>query len=165
MGKPVVMLPLCLFSDDTSGNRYHLFQHLRIIYNVLLLEQQNRSKKWHKFDLWALLFAGLPRHENSKLENIHLICCSDKVSALEMSQPISDELLQLELEGVEVYDSYLKQNVLVVAPLLLLMADNPRASELINHMGSSANYFCRICQVQDTHFIIFVLLYHGIDAG
>lgn len=84
-----------------------------------------------------------------------------------MSQPISDTLLQLELEGVEVYDSYLKQNVLVVAPLLLLMADNPnpRASELINHMGSSANYFCRICMVQDTHFINFVLLYHGIDAG
>ena len=28
-GKPVVMLPLVLFSDDTSGNR---------------------SKKWHKFE-------------------------------------------------------------------------------------------------------------------
>lgn len=67
-----------------------------------------------------------------------------------MSQPISDEL---QLEGVEVYDSYLQQNVLIVAPLLLLMADNPRASELINHIGSSANYFCKICLVQDTHCI------------
>ena len=29
--KPVVMLPLILFTDDTSGNK---------------------SKKWHKFDSW-----------------------------------------------------------------------------------------------------------------
>ena len=64
-----------------------------------------------------------------------------------MSQPISDELLHLELEGTEVFDSYLQENVLVVAPLMLLMADNPRASELINHMGSSTKHFCRICLV------------------
>jgi hypothetical protein len=83
-----------------------------------------------------------------------------------MSQPISDELLQIELEGVEVYDSHLQQNVLVVAPLMLLMADNPRASELMNHMGSSAKYFCRICLVQDTHCIKFAtIVYHGIDVG
>jgi hypothetical protein len=83
-----------------------------------------------------------------------------------MSQPISDELLQLELEGVEVYDSYLQQNVLVVAPLMLLMADNPRASELMNHMGSNAKYFCRIYLVQDTFCIKFVtIVYHGNDVG
>ncbi len=63
-GRPVVMLPLLLFSDDTSGNR---------------------SKKWHKFDSWSVLFAGLPRHENMK--NIHFICCSDAVSALDMVVP------------------------------------------------------------------------------
>ena len=108
----------------------------------------HRSKKWHKFDLWALILAGLPRHENSKLENIHFICCSNRVSPLEMAQPLAEQLINLEIEGVEVYDSYLQQNVLVVAPLLLLMADNPRAAELLNHMGSATKIFCRICKVQ-----------------
>ena len=54
-----------------------------------------------------------------------------------MAQPLAEQLISLEIEGVEVHDSYLQQNVLVVAPLLLLMADNPRAAELLNHMGSS----------------------------
>ena len=107
----------------------------------------HRSKKWNKFDLWALLLAGLPRHENSKLENIHLICCSNRASPLEMAQPLVEQLISLEIEGVEVFDSYLQQNVLVVAPLLLLMADNPRAAELVNHMGSTSKIFCRICKV------------------
>ena len=128
-------------SDDTSGNRYFNIS----IHNIILpLIHNKQVQKWHKFYVWALLFAGLPHHENGKLENIHLICCSDKVSVLKMSQPISDELLCLELEELEVYDSYLQQNVLVVAPLLLLMADDPTASELINHTWSSAKYFCRI---------------------
>lgn len=35
-GKPVVKLPLILFSDDTSGNK---------------------SKKWHKFDSWSVIDA------------------------------------------------------------------------------------------------------------
>ena len=33
-GKPVVLLPLVLFTDDTSGNK---------------------SKKWHKFDSWSVI--------------------------------------------------------------------------------------------------------------
>ena len=42
-GRKVIMVPLILFSDDTSGNK---------------------SKKWHKFESWDLLFAGLPRQAN-----------------------------------------------------------------------------------------------------
>ncbi len=47
-GKPVVITPLILYSDDTSGNR---------------------SKQWNKFDSWCIILAGLPRSENSKLHN------------------------------------------------------------------------------------------------
>lgn len=55
---PVVMVPLILYSDDTSGNK---------------------SKRWNKFDSWCLKLAGLPNYENQKLENIHHICSSNKV--------------------------------------------------------------------------------------
>ncbi|SMN01278.1 hypothetical protein SPONL_1899 [uncultured Candidatus Thioglobus sp.] len=123
--RPVVMLPLVLFTDDTSGNV---------------------SKKWHKFDSWSLMLAGLPRHENTKIENIHFVCCSDVASAVEMAGTIVTELISLE-DGIEVYDALLKQPVLVLAPLMCILADNPRAAELLNHLGSSAKKFCRMCMV------------------
>ena len=55
-GKPVVMLPLVLFADDTSGNH---------------------SKKWHKFESWYLKLAGLPHGIGIRLENVHFVCSSD----------------------------------------------------------------------------------------
>ena len=121
-----MMLPLVLFSDDTSGNR---------------------SKKWHKFDSWSVMFAGLPRRENAKISNIHFICCSDVVSALDMTGPLVQQLYDLESNGIEVFDAFLNQSVLVVSPLMCVLADNPRASELLNHLGFSARKYCRLCMV------------------
>ncbi|KAL5473641.1 hypothetical protein EMCRGX_G028149 [Ephydatia muelleri] len=115
-GKPIVMLPLILFSDDLSGNK---------------------SKKWHKFDAWYMSLAGLPRCLHTKLQNINFICCSDSVAPLDLSSPIAEQLTALEQEGVEVFDAFLQQMVLVMAPLICIACDNPRASELLNHLGSS----------------------------
>ena len=126
-GRPVVMLPIILYSDDTSGNK---------------------SKKWHKFDSWCVLLAGLPREMNTQIPNIHFMCCSDTVSFLEMTEPIARELIQLEIEGLEAYDAHLHQPVLVVAPVLCAICDNPRASEMLNHMGGTALKFCRMCMVR-----------------
>ena len=70
-GKPVVMLPLVFFADDTSGNS---------------------SKKWHRFESWYFKLAGLPHGIGTKPENIHFECSSDRVSALEMAEPIVEEL-------------------------------------------------------------------------
>ena len=123
---PVVMVPLVLYSDDTSGNR---------------------SKKWNKFDVWAMMLAGLPRAHNSQLENIHFICCSNEASAIEMADPIVKDLLRLETQGIVAYDAHLKQDVLVVAPVLCALCDNPRAAELLNHQGSTTRKFCRMCLV------------------
>lgn len=120
----IVMVPLILFSDDTSGNK---------------------SKKWNKFECWYLLLGGLPKHENAKIENIHFLCCSDKMDALDMAQPIAQELLQLETEGVEVFDAHHQEYVHVIAPLLCVICDNPRSSQLLNHLGASANKYCRFC--------------------
>lgn len=121
------MLPLVLFTDDTSGNR---------------------SKKWHKFDSWSLMFASLPRHENAKVSNIHFICCSDVVSALDMAGPIAQQLHDLEIHGTEAFDVYLNRPVLAVSSLVCVLANNPRASELLSHLGSSARKFCRMCMVR-----------------
>ena len=63
-----------------------------------------------------------------------------------MIDPIVDDLKQLE-KGIAMYDSFLQKEVLVIAPVLCMLADNVRASELNNHMGHSANKYCRVCQV------------------
>lgn len=105
------------------------------------------SKKWNKFDMWAMLLAGLPRAVNSRLENIHLICCSNQASAIEMADPMVDDLLKLENEGLVTYDALLGQEVIVIAPLICAICDNPRASEITNHIGSTAKRFCRMCLV------------------
>jgi hypothetical protein len=135
-GRPVVMLPLVMFTDDTSGNK---------------------SKKWHKFDSFSIMIAGLPRHERSKIQNIHFCCCSDAISAVEMTEAIVPELISLS-EGVEVYDALLEREVLVLAPLMCILADNPRASELLNHLGGAARRYCRMCMVC-TDFCLFVCLF------
>ena len=116
------MAPLILYSDDTKGNQ---------------------SRKWNKFDLWAMLFAGLPNRENHHLENIHFLCASNKVTPLEMAEPISKELIKLEEERIVNYDAYLGEEIIVVAPFICLISDNPRASELINHLGATARLYCR----------------------
>ena len=41
----------------------------------------------------------------------------------------------------------LKMEVLVVAPVICLLCDNARSSELLNHLGSKALKLCRICNV------------------
>ena len=64
-----------------------------------------------------------------------------------MSPPIVEELMLLEARGVEAYDASLHTMVLVQAPVICVICDNPRASEVTNHLGPSSKMFCRICMV------------------
>ena len=125
-GRPVVICPLILFSGDTSGNR---------------------SKKWNKSDCWAYMLAGLPREQNAQLYNIHFISTSNKLNSIQQSKPLVQDLLKLEQEGMVTYDAHLWKEVLVFAPVLCILADNVRASEVANHLGGRAILFCRICKV------------------
>ena len=59
-GRPVRVCPVILYSDDTNGNR---------------------SQKWNWFNVRCMQYAALPRHENSKLQNIYYICCSNAVKS------------------------------------------------------------------------------------
>ena len=124
-GRPVVITPLLLYTDDTSGNK---------------------SKKWNKFDCWCFLLAGLSRKINAQLNNIHFISCSNRVNVMDMMVPIVTELKMLE-QGVPVFDAYLQKEVLLVAPVLAFLCDNPRHSELLNHFGGNAKKYCRMCMV------------------
>ena len=125
LGLPVIIMPLFLYSDDTSCNH---------------------TKKWNKFDVWCVSLACLPREKAQGTANIFLLSASNRVSTMQMSKPIVDDILTLE-QCICTYDSYLKTDVFVVAPVICLLCDNARASELLNHLGSTALYLCRMCDV------------------
>ena len=68
-----------------------------------------------------------------------------------MAPPIVEELKQLEYHGMEMYDAHLQATVLVVAPVICVICDNPRASEVTNNLGPSSKMFCRMCMVSIPH--------------
>ena len=129
------MALLFLYSDDTSGNR---------------------SKKWNKFDAFCCALACVPKDRAHDLSNIFFIACSNRTSAMQMTGPIVEDLKLLE-EGVCVYDSVFERDVVVVAPVLCLLCDNVRASELLNHLGSRAKKLCRICNVNLSYMYMFYI--------
>ena len=67
------------------------------------------------------------------------------LTALELFQPLKSELQELE-RGVLVRNITTKEDIIVVAPVLLVKCDNPRAAELLGQMGGNANKICRICK-------------------
>lgn len=89
----------------------------------------------------------MPRHENAQLHNIHFITCSNQVAVLDMASPVVADLKMLE-KGIVTYDACLKKDVLLLAPTMAILSDNPRHSELLNHAGGSANKYCRMCMVR-----------------
>ena len=121
------MAPILLYTDDTSGNR---------------------SKKYNKFDVWCLTMAGLPLHEARQFGNINFLTCSNRVSAMGMAEALAKELLKLE-EGIVVYDCVLQCDVVVLCPVMAVLCDNARASELVNHLGARTYRFCRKCMVME----------------
>ncbi|KAL0097127.1 hypothetical protein J3Q64DRAFT_1844504 [Phycomyces blakesleeanus] len=50
-------------------------------------------------------------------------------------------------KGIEMYSEDHSEGVLVVAPLLLFMGDNPCQSQLAMHKGTSAKKFCQKCLI------------------
>ena len=97
---------------------------------------------------------GLPQKERAQLDHIHFLGCSNRVDELALAEPIVDNLLKLE-EGTVMYDVCLGQKVLVRAPVLFIIGDNPMCSDLCNHQGSAARKYCRMCMVCDCIDSIF----------
>ena len=61
-----------------------------------------------------------------------------------MAKPLVQEQNILE-KGVIMYDSFLQDDILVVAPVLCIICDNPRASGITNNLGPGSRLFCRMC--------------------
>ena len=96
---------------------------------MLTIPAETKAKNG-TFESWYLFLAGLPHHMNAKVENINFLCTSDSMSALDIANPIADELILLESSGLEVYDALHNEHVvLVIAPILLFIANTPVVSQ------------------------------------
>ena len=117
--------------------------NMPVVMVPLMIYSGNRSKVWNKFDSCCFLLAGLPKKENAKLENIHFICTSNKVSVLELAVAPVQELKLLE-DGIVAYDVAMQCDVLIVSPVLCFLCDNPRAAQICSHLGSSTRRICNV---------------------
>ena len=50
----------------------------------------------------------------------------------------------------------------MIAPLLCIICDNPMASQLLNHLGGSANKYCRLCMVRNECILVCLHLQYSI---
>jgi hypothetical protein len=126
---PVKIVPIFFFTDDTSANI---------------------SRQYNKIDSWSMFFGGLPFSERMKTENICFISAvsgSEGLNAMDLVPILVDDLLALE-KGVVMFSAEHAKDVLVIAPLLFITADNPRHSEVCSLMASSSSYPCRMCHYQ-----------------
>ena len=122
-GKPAYALPLVLFSDDTSGNK-----SMAQVYVMV------SNTSWF---VWTNSFESM-QHTNLFVNVVQTIY----VHALELGKPIAEEeLLLLKTPGIEVCGMLNNQMVIVVAPLICIMADNPMASEIKNYLRGAANNY------------------------
>ncbi|KAK7006328.1 hypothetical protein R3P38DRAFT_3366987 [Favolaschia claudopus] len=143
-GCRVVMFPLWMYCDDTSGNV---------------------SKKWNEHNSFLVTPAGLPREESQKEYNIHFLSTSNIAPPLEMLDGIveqlecvyyfftifirsSDAISEAQENGIWAWDSVLNEPVLVIPEVLALLGDNPMQSEFACHIGLRGKLFYRACWVK-----------------
>lgn len=120
----VIVAPLLHYSDDLSGNR---------------------SKQWNLFDIWCVLWMVFQKQQNHQLNHIYLLCASNTATAVDMMSTIVKDLYTLQ-NGVELFDAMSNQNVLVIAPVLAILCDNPSASQNLGHMtGIMFSRLCLVC--------------------
>lgn len=82
-----------------------------------------------------------------------------------MAKPLIEDFLALESDGIVVYDAHLECDALLVAPVICILADNPRHCEIVNHLGTSAKMYCRICMVSVTSVFPFFPVSQNCISG
>ena len=55
-----------------------------------------------------------------------------------MAVPVISELKLLEDTGIEAYDAKMQCEVIVFAPVLCFLCDNPRAAEICSQLGATS---------------------------
>jgi hypothetical protein len=123
-GRRVIMVPIVLFADDTSGNT---------------------SKTWNKYESYFFTLAGLPFRLNQDLENVHFVMTSREGSAIDTSICVAESLLEMR-NGVDAKTAN-GEKIVFVGQVLFLAADGPAHADLCNANTQQGLTPCRLCTV------------------
>ncbi|KAH9809084.1 hypothetical protein DFH28DRAFT_1225958 [Melampsora americana] len=127
-GKIIRHIPLVLYCDDLSGNI---------------------SKKWNKHMAFYFTLAGLPPKLSNQEYNCHFLTTSNTAGALELADPVIDEINKLSSDGFMAYDHVAEDEVLVVPFVLCHLGDSPMHAEVTNTMNPTVSLTpCRICDLK-----------------
>eukprot|EP00731_Ephydatia_muelleri_P003255 Em0001g3255a len=139
-----MMVCLLLEHHPTEPSSY-------IIANLKLIPVTSITAVMPQANTWA-------RHIYKYSENgTLLVKLTNEAPVMEMAVPLVHELQSLE-EGMLMFDALFNNNVIVIAPVICFLCDNPRAAEICNHLGSSTHKFCWICMadVRSDHICVGV---------
>eukprot|EP00731_Ephydatia_muelleri_P014947 Em0008g667a len=143
--------------EEQSGFNEGLDDHLEQADRPVRREEaQGLYKVWNKFDSWCFLLAGLLKKENAKLENIHFICTSNKVSVLELAVAPVQELKLLE-DGIVAYDAAMQCDV----PLIFIYY--PRIWMMVKKKCGKAHFPNLKRKLKVHHFCTFVRVCFNLD--
>lgn len=122
----VKVSPITLFSDDYSGNM---------------------SKQHNPFESWSMTCAAMPFGMRTKRENTFFVWTGPNksgVNALSIIPFIVDDLKEMET-GKLMFSAEDNEMVLVTAPLIFILADNPAHSDICGILGLTTVFPCRKC--------------------
>ncbi|KAH9822651.1 hypothetical protein DFH28DRAFT_1049925 [Melampsora americana] len=127
-GRMIRHVPLVLYCDDLSGNV---------------------SKRWNKHLAFYFTLAGLPPKLANQEFNCHFLSTSNTAGALELADPLIDELNKLTAEGFVAYDHKAESEVFVMTTILCHLGDSPMHAEVTNTMNPTTSLTpCRICHLK-----------------
>ena len=98
----------------------------------------------------SLSFLGLPFRERQLEDNCHIVSTCSMVPAMEQAETFRECFAQLE-SGVVGVDGTTGRKIIIIAPVAVLLGDNPRQSAFCSHRGTSCQFNCWICHRSNTH--------------
>jgi hypothetical protein len=123
--RDVVHVGLAIFTDETSGNI---------------------SKRWNHFETCSLHVMNMPK----TFCDIHFLGTYRSKNWQDLMIPVIEDIINMQ-DGIVVYDVSSGLDIVVVATLFTVLADNPRANEVCGTAKSArATFACRLCESKKT---------------
>jgi hypothetical protein len=119
----IVMTPLSLFNDKTSGKI---------------------SKQFNKYESSCITFSNMPCKKCFQNKNLYILLTLNGLLAMEQLDVIAEELLEMA-NGVIGIDGATGCRAIVVSPVAAFLGNNTRQADLCSHRGMVAHANCRFC--------------------
>ncbi|KAF2861158.1 hypothetical protein K470DRAFT_285954 [Piedraia hortae CBS 480.64] len=100
-----------------------------------------KGKKCDPLDVWTMCLTGRSREENYYASNINTIAVGHRMKYVSIVETIRENLVRLQRE-ILVFNSETQQYQMLCGGLVMIVGDNPAASDLCSHMWGS-DFSCR----------------------